>query len=425
MAKRKGACKNHPDIESSRRCFYCKEYICTSCQEKHEHHLFCGLTCYTRWKLQHVGNWIKSHRDFSFLLLFLIVSDILLYTLLKTEPVHLPIDATIQDTTTMVDSSWIRLDTTRVALDYGLSIFLETSGIKNPVFLWKNGKYISSLKAKEGRLDFGTQYLDNGENCFSIWTMDEQGRTNVVDSFRIIYSSARIDYLKKQVSRIYTSEKRLALTFDGGSSNKTTLNILDTLKSRNIKCTMFLTGRFIKLFPDYVLRMVRDGHEIGNHSYRHPHLTNLEVDGSSISREYVNRNYIQKELEGADSLFDTITGHHMSSLWRAPYGEVNEDIIHWAAEAGYKHINWSLKGDSWDWVADTTSNLYRSAAEIYDHYIELDSKSRLNGRILLMHLGSERKDDFPYHFLGKLIDTLQKRGYRLVTISELLSPVQT
>lgn len=424
MAKSKGTCKNHPDRESSRKCYQCKKYICPTCQQKHEHHLFCSVTCYFKWKLEPAWKWIKTHREFSFLLLVILISDIFLYILLKPESPR-QIEADTTDGTVQVDSGWIRMDTSRVAFNYTLDLKLDVQGINEPVLLWKNGKFISSKKSAKGRLDFGSQYLDDGENRFSLWTMDEQGHTCLLDSFTVRYSSARIDYLKKQVSRVQTSEKRLALTFDGGSSNKTTLNILDTLKLRNIKCTMFLTGRFIKLFPDYVLRIVQDGHEVGNHSFHHPHLTNLEIDGTGKSREYVNREFVKWELAGADSLFSSLTGHHMASLWRAPFGEVNPDIIHWAAEAGYKHINWSLKGDSWDWVADTTSNLYRSSEEIYAHYMDLEKTSGLQGCILLMHLGSERNSDFPYRILGKLIDSLQERGYQLIKVSELLSPVQT
>ena len=252
--------------------------------------------------------------------------------------------------------------------------------------------------------------------------MDSQGQTSLIDSFKIVFSSARLQYLKKQVSHVFTSKKILALTFDGGSSNRITHHILDTLQSRNVKCTMFLTGNFIRLYPEETKRIVADGHEVGNHSYSHPHLTLLEIDRSSDSRNYVNRDYIKTQLLKTDSMFYQTTKQKMAPLWRAPFGEQNRDIITWAAEAGYKHINWSAKSDSWDWVADTSSALYRTADEIYVHFMRLEEKSGLNGRILLMHLGSERQEDFPYASLGRIIDELKSRGYEFLKISELLSP---
>ncbi len=188
-----------------------------------------------------------------------------------------------------------------------------------------------------------------------------------------------------------------------------------------MQCTMFLTGNFIRLYPEYVRRMVADGHELGNHSFSHPHLTLLEIDGSSNSKDYVNREFIRRQLGTTDSLFQEVTNRHLTPLWRAPFGELNKDILLWAAEAGYKHINWSAKADSWDWVADTTSNLYRSAEEIYKHYIDLEQKEGLDGRILLMHLGSERSADFPYQTLGKLIDELRERDYHFKSVSQMIN----
>lgn len=420
MARKKGNCKNHPERESSRRCYYCKEYICSSCQRTHEHHFFCSLSCFYKWKIGHVWQWLKARRAYVYILLFIIFSDIVLYLLLKDEPAG-PQQANVADTTLSADSSWMRMDTMHVALNYALNIKLRSSGTDQPVLLWKNGKFISSVKARNGKISFGSHYFSNGKNSFSLWTMDEKGHSSLVDSFTVFFSSARIDYLKKQVSRIYTHEKQIALTFDGGSSNRTTLNILDTLKSRGVSCTMFLTGGFIKRYPEYVSRIIADGHEVGNHSYNHPHLTNLEIDGSAKSRPSINRSYIHKELDKTDSLFNLIIGEHLTPLWRAPFGEFNSDILLWAAEAGYKHINWSLKCDSWDWVADTSSNLYRSADEIYAYYMNLEKELGLQGRILLMHLGSERQSDFPYTVLGRLIDSLQERGYTFTTVSKLLS----
>ena len=420
MAK-KGHCKNHPEKETARRCFYCKEYICSACQQKHEHHLFCSRSHYYRWKAEQILVRLKPYRAWIFIVLFIILSDILLYALLKQKAPVSPPPAAPADTIAVVDSSWIKMDTTHTAFDYGLQIKIKMEGKARPVLLWKNGVFQESRKPKNGLLDFGTYYFSSGANRFSLWTMDDKGQSSLVDSFTVQFNSARLDFLAKPLSRVYTSEKKLALTFDGGSAAKGTLHILDTLKSRNLKCTLFLTGDFIKRYPALVRRMIADGHELGNHSMHHPHLTNLEIDGSSKSRSYVNRRYIKKELSEPDSLFYILSGIHLAPLWRAPFGELNRDILRWAAEAGWKHTGWSLKCDSWDWVADSTSQLYRTPQEIVTHFEQLENKQGLNGRILLMHLSSERKKDFPYTVLGRLIDSLRSRGYRFVTVSRLLT----
>jgi peptidoglycan/xylan/chitin deacetylase (PgdA/CDA1 family) len=321
-----------------------------------------------------------------------------------------------------VDSVLSKLDTVRTTTNYALDIALEISDENNPVLLWKNGKFLTSVTPRQGRVKFGKQYFSEGSNSFTLWLMDSEGRTSLIDSFTITFSSPRLNYLSKQVSQFYTPEKVLALTFDGGSSNRITHQILDTLLSRNVKSTMFLTGDFIRLYPEETRRIVADGHEVGNHSLSHPHLTRLEIDGSSTSRDYVNREFIINQLLKTDSLFYQTTQEKMAPVWRAPFGEQNRDILTWAAEAGFKHINWSAKSDSWDWVADTSSALYRSATEIYEHFMQLEVNSGLNGRILLMHLGSERQKDFPYTSLGRIIDELKSRGYKFLTIGQLLNP---
>lgn len=423
MAK-KGHCKNHPQRETARRCFYCKEYICSACQQKHEHHLFCSRSCYYRWQTEQIWQRLKPYRGWIFIVLFIVLSDIFLYVLLKQPPLPSQPAAAV-DTVAVVDSNWIKMDTVHTAFNYGLRIKFEMKGAGRPVFLWKNGTFIDSRTAQNGRVDFGTHYFTDGANRFSLWTMDEKGKSALIDSFTVSFHSARLSFLAKPLSRVYTKQKKLALTFDGGSAANGTLNILDTLKSRNIKCTLFLTGAFIRRYPALVRRMLADGHELGNHSMNHPHLTRLEMDGRSESRSYVNRQFIKNELTKPDSLFHLLTGIHLAPLWRAPFGELNRDILRWAAEAGWKHTGWSLKCDSWDWVADSTSPLFRTPQEIVTHFKQLEHKQGLNGRILLMHLSSERKKDFPYSVLGKLIDDLRARGYRFATVSGLLKIKKT
>ena len=106
--------------------------------------------------------------------------------------------------------------------------------------------------------------------------------------------------------------------------------------------------------------------------------------------------------------------------YRAP-GETTEEFLRWAAEAGFKHIGWSPKCDALDWVKDSTSSLYRSSNQILQHFLKLEEEHGLNGRIILMHIATERQNDFAYLMLPALIDSLRHRGYRFVTVSKLLN----
>ena len=74
---------------------------------------------------------------------------------------------------------------------------------------------------------------------------------------------------------------------------------------------MFLTGQFIKNFPDLVLSIINQGHEVANHSFSHPHLTQMATNGKTDLLEKVNRNFIQKQLFQTDSVFKLLTGKKM------------------------------------------------------------------------------------------------------------------
>ena len=417
MTQIKGKCKFHPDRQAVNKCFYWKEPVCSSCRKLHAHHYFCSISCYFKWRAVKWAKRIRPFKVYIVLIAFVLLSDLVLFVLLKPEPAQ-PQKSIVRQTAP--DSFSARLDTSRIELNYGMRIELEMNTGSNPVLLWQNGRFVTTAVAQKGKADFGKQYFLPGLNRFTLRTQDAQGISVLLDSFSVDFHSSRLSYLKKQVSRIYTSDKVLSLTFDGGSSDKGTRNILDTLRSRNVHCTMFLTGGFIHRYPDLVKQILADGHEPGNHSFDHPHLTNLEIDGSKTTKEGVTRKLIWHELLRTDSLFKNITGRNLALLWRAPFGELNENILLWAAEIGYKHVNWSLHCDSWDWVADTSSQLYRSPQLIFKYFLKQEGESGLQGRILLMHLGSERKRDFPYSILGKLIDALHKRGYRFVTVNTLI-----
>ncbi|MDH4228081.1 MAG: polysaccharide deacetylase family protein [Deltaproteobacteria bacterium] len=223
----------------------------------------------------------------------------------------------------------------------------------------------------------------------------------------------------------------VSITFDGGSDDSGAEAILDTLKSRGIKTTIFLTGGFIRNYPGTVKRMVAEGHEIGNHTMTHPHLTAYEKTSKHTTLSGVTRDILQKELLSTAALFHKVTGTDMSPLWRAPYGEVNPEIRAWAYEAGFVHIGWTTDSsrkeslDSLDWVSDKGSRLYRTTSEIKNRLLGFGKETHgLNGGIILMHLGTTRKEDRVHDSLGDIIDGLTTKGYVFVKISEMLPSIE-
>ena len=238
----------------------------------------------------------------------------------------------------------------------------------------------------------------------------------------------------EDVTRGHTAIREIAFTFDGGDEANANVadDILAALRARGVRVTMFLTGQFIRAFPDLVRRIVSDGHEVGNHLDTHPHLTTYAQNRRHRTLSHVTREFVTDELRRAEASFRAATGQPMAPYWRAPYGEHNAEIRAWAAEAGYRHISWTRGAgtaedlDTRDWVADRSSRIYRSREEIRSRILEFGRgrPEGLNGGIVLMHLATRRQTDRPHEGLPSLLQALQAQGYRLVTVSELLDQVE-
>jgi len=213
---------------------------------------------------------------------------------------------------------------------------------------------------------------------------------------------------------------RIALTFDGGASANRTAELLDLLQSLNIRATLFLTGEFIEKQPALVRRAVLAGHEIGNHSYSHPHLTTYETTHTQHLIPGMTREIFVEELRKTERVFRKATGRSMAPLWRAPYGEENPTLRAWALEAGYLHVRWSyLKGkslDTLDWVDNEHSSLYRDSRQIVERLLRFP---HLEGGIVLMHLSTDRRE-VPWAHLPEFIEALHMRHIEAVRVSVLL-----
>jgi peptidoglycan/xylan/chitin deacetylase (PgdA/CDA1 family) len=306
----------------------------------------------------------------------------------------------------------------------GLSQSIQIKGrgqTNNLLGLWHNGKYSSSAIINNGSYSFPPQSLYIGKNDFLVWSLSEDGNTTLIDSFSIDYYSQRLHLLSIPFTKLNTNQKILALTFDAGSAVNGADSIIKILDDLDLKLTFFLTGTFIEKFPEIVEDLVLRGHEMANHSYSHPHLTSFAVNQVHNNLHHTDRNFIKNQLGRTDSLFYSKFGQHLKPFWRAPFGEYNDQILMWAAELGYKHIGWSDYCDTRDWVSDKDSELYRTNDEIYQSIIDLESKGRLRGAVVLMHIHTERTIDKPFKILPKLINTLRDRGYKIVPVSALLT----
>ncbi len=290
------------------------------------------------------------------------------------------------------------------------------------VTVWRNGSPVVAQSVQQDSVFRFDLPLEEGENLFRLLVLNNFQEKVYQDEFHLTFFRPLVRLFNRSVEQGSIRHRLIALTFDGGSDDAHTREILQILRDHHLHCTLFLTGRFMQKHPDLVKQMVTDGHEIGNHTYSHPHLTTFAENHQQKTRNGVSRAFVQHQLLRTDSVFFALTGQHLKPFWRAPFGEYNRQILQWAAEVGYLHIRWTPQFDTYDWVTDRSSRLYRTPEEIFHHFMTADSTRQhgLNGVIVLMHLGSHRDNHHVFEALPQLIHTLTGRGYRFVTVSELL-----
>jgi peptidoglycan/xylan/chitin deacetylase (PgdA/CDA1 family) len=217
--------------------------------------------------------------------------------------------------------------------------------------------------------------------------------------------------------------RALLLSFDAGSHAEGAVEILDVLAGAGVRTTFFLTGEFIRDHPLLVRRLDAEGHEIGNHTETHLHLTRWEEIRRHETRAGISHQLLAEELARTNAAFRAVTGHDMAPLWRSPYGEYNEEILDWAAAEGWRHVGWTASLDTLDWVADPDSRLYRSADEIARRLLTFPEHDThgARGAIVLMHLGSERPvNEQVGSVLKRILTGYQARGFEFLPASDMM-----
>lgn len=217
-----------------------------------------------------------------------------------------------------------------------------------------------------------------------------------------------------------------ALTFDAHAEMHGARELLALLRERHIRATIFVTGRFAERHPELLREAMRDGHEIGNHTYSHPHLTTWAHNHRHDTLQGVTRAMLQGELERTERAVIAAAGKPPARLWRAPYGEHNAEIRGWAAELGYRHVDWTRANgdalDALDWVEDPRQRRYLGPEAMARRLLSFERRTGvpLAGSIVLMHLGSSRPEPPLLEALPIFLDETDHRGLHPVTVDGLL-----
>lgn len=188
-------------------------------------------------------------------------------------------------------------------------------------------------------------------------------------------------------------KKVIALTFDDGPHPKETNQVLDVLKKYDAKATFFIAGKHANWYPKPLIRASEEGHEIGNHTFNHPDITNL------------SKAQLEEEIVKCEDILMKLTGKK-PTLFRPPYGSYKKEALKDIAKKyGYKIVLWTTV-DARDWQNP-------GACKIADTIIN-NSK---NGDIILLH---DYATNDTVEALDILIPKMVEKGYKFVTVSELI-----
>lgn len=200
----------------------------------------------------------------------------------------------------------------------------------------------------------------------------------------------------RPITRVRSTPRSVALTFDDGPNAEATPRILDALAARGVKATFFILGRHADRWPEIVRRVAEEGHRIGNHGYFH---RKLHVRGPA----YIRRDLAMgtESIERAASLRPT--------LFRAPHGFRNPWVSPIAASLGQRTVGWSR--GVWD-----------SAKPGVDAIVRRTVRGTRAGSIMLLHDGdgydidgdrSQTADAMP-----RILDELLAKGFTFVTVQD-------
>ncbi len=193
-------------------------------------------------------------------------------------------------------------------------------------------------------------------------------------------------------SAVHVDGPYIAMTFDDGPNEKLTPQLLDILAAHHIHATFFVIGQNAERAPEILQRAVREGHEIGNHSWSHPAFAKMP-DAA-----------VRREVRKTDDAIRAAIGHS-PLLLRPPYGSITARQKQWIhSEFGYRIILWDV--DPLDWK--------RPGPAIVMNRIVRQTRP---GSIILSH------DIHPgtIKAMPETFAQLQARGFNFVTVSELIA----
>jgi cellulose synthase/poly-beta-1,6-N-acetylglucosamine synthase-like glycosyltransferase/peptidoglycan/xylan/chitin deacetylase (PgdA/CDA1 family)/spore germination protein YaaH len=264
----------------------------------------------------------------------------------------------------------------------------------------------------EGDILRVTRKPQNGRRIVS---MDDDDSVPV--DYRMITQESMESYpLSYTVQQYGYHPKKVALSFDDGPDPEWTPKILDILKKYNVKGTFFMIGEIAEDYISVLRRVYREGHEIGNHTWTHP-------DISEISTRQVDL-----ELNLTERLFASELGVQ-PLYFRPPYSidqepDTNDQAAPVERIEGMGYVIVGNKIDTNDWDEHPRKTPQEIIDSVFQQIKDMETKPWNRGSIILLHDGGGDRT-VTVQTLPKLIEALRARGYEIVPVSELVGKTRT
>jgi peptidoglycan/xylan/chitin deacetylase (PgdA/CDA1 family) len=203
-----------------------------------------------------------------------------------------------------------------------------------------------------------------------------------------------------ELVRLETNQHVVALTFDGGGNADGAKAILAVLRREEVPATFFLTGHFVRAYPQ-IARAIGRRYVVGNHTVDHPQLTRL-ADGA-----------VTREIAAAATEIEHATGRDTHPLFRFPYGDRDSRTLAICHRLGYVSVRWTV--DTWGWMGRASQTVAGATRRVLAGLVP--------GEIVLMHVGSSRdRSTIDTQALPGVIRAVRARGYRFVTLKDVRGP---
>jgi peptidoglycan/xylan/chitin deacetylase (PgdA/CDA1 family) len=200
------------------------------------------------------------------------------------------------------------------------------------------------------------------------------------------------------VSRGPATSRSVALTFDAGSDRGYAEMILDTLKAKSVHAAFGLTGQWVERNPDLTLRIVREGHEVINHTYRHGSFTGFSTTSAPLTEA---QRWL--ELDRTEQIILSLTGKSTLPYFRPPYGDYDATVNRDVGARGYAfNFMWTVDSLGWKGLP---------GAEIVKRCLQLAEP----GAIYIFHVGSASADG---PALAAIIDGLRTQNYSFAALAD-------